>query len=59
MNNIILLNPHFPVLLSVHIIIYKLSQEVIMERRSKIAESFDLNREKITLVAGGIGVVFS
>ena len=43
----------------VHIIIYKLSQEVIMERWSKIAEWFDLNREKITLVAGGIGVVFS
>ena len=59
MNNIILLNPHFPVLLSVHIIIYKLSQEVRMERWSKIAEWFDLNREKITLVAGGIGVVFS
>ena len=31
----------------VHIIIYKLSQEVIMERWSKIAEWFDLNREKI------------
>lgn len=30
-----------------------------MERWSKIAEWFDLNREKITLVAGGIGVVFS
>ena len=43
----------------VHIIIYKLSQEVRMERWSKIAEWFDLNREKITLVAGGIGVVFS
>ena len=30
-----------------------------MERWSKAAEWFDLNREKITLVAGGIGVVFS
>ena len=30
-----------------------------MERWSKIAEWFNLNREKITLVAGGIGVVFS
>ena len=30
-----------------------------MERWSKVAEWFDLNREKITLVAGGIGVVFS
>ena len=30
-----------------------------MERWSKIAEWFDLNREKITLVAGGIGVLFS
>lgn len=30
-----------------------------MERWSKIAEWFDLNREKVTLVAGGIGVVFS
>jgi len=30
-----------------------------MERWSKIAEWFDLNCEKITLVAGGIGVVFS
>ena len=30
-----------------------------MERLSKVAEWFDLNREKITLVAGGIGVVFS
>lgn len=28
-----------------------------MERWSKIAEWFDLNREKVTLVAGGIGVV--
>ncbi|ETS92158.1 cation-translocating P-type ATPase [Veillonella sp. AS16] len=30
-----------------------------MNRWSKLAEWFDLNREKITLVAGGIGVVFS
>ena len=30
-----------------------------MERLSKVAEWFDLNREKITLVASGIGVVFS
>ena len=30
-----------------------------MKRWSKVAEWFDLNREKITLVAGGIGVVFS
>ena len=30
-----------------------------MERWSKVAEWFDLNREKVTLVAGGIGVVFS
>ena len=30
-----------------------------MERWSKVAEWFDLNWEKITLVAGGIGVVFS
>ncbi|SNV76061.1 heavy metal translocating P-type ATPase [Veillonella rodentium] len=30
-----------------------------MNRWSKLAEWFDLNREKIILVAGGIGVVFS
>ena len=30
-----------------------------MEWWSKVAEWFDLNREKVTLVAGGIGVVFS